>query len=178
MEIRYKALSTSEIYSALKRKGCLNLSFKGVYAADMLPQSFTLPATFIVNTDESGLPGQHWVSIHINRLGNCEYFDSFGMPPAIPAHLLFIKKNCKKITYNKTSLQSLSSSLCGHYCCIFTYLKCKNTPLSDIKKLLHIGTVYDNDANVIIKFMNNFSFKANCNVNSMKCVKRCACTFK
>ncbi|KAF4522352.1 hypothetical protein B566_EDAN011072, partial [Ephemera danica] len=99
MLIKYTAMNTYDIHT--------------------LPNVFEKPAIFIVNTDKAGAPGQHWVSIYISKKGHCEYFDSFGMPPYIPAHVDFINRHSKKLVYNNVSFQSMDSSLCGHYCCVY-----------------------------------------------------------
>ena len=35
----------------------------------------------IVNTSRASEKGEHWVGIHFSSQGDCEYFDSFGLPP-------------------------------------------------------------------------------------------------
>lgn len=89
----------------------------GVYAADMIPKKIKRPAAFIVNTDDFGQPGTHWISFFIPKKGEIEYFDSYGLPPFIPNHKIFLKR--KKWTENNKELQSLTSTVCGHYCLLY-----------------------------------------------------------
>ena len=35
----------------------------------------------IVNTDDSSLPGQHWIAVYSSGRGRCDYFDSYGFSP-------------------------------------------------------------------------------------------------
>ncbi|KAF4522353.1 hypothetical protein B566_EDAN011073 [Ephemera danica] len=96
----------------LRKNGTLGLELR--FETDTLPNVFEKPAIFIVNTDKAGAPGQHWVSIYISKKGHCEYFDSFGMPPYIPAHVDFINRHkvpkpyvmLSKTTYNHVKLNT------------------------------------------------------------------------
>ena len=62
------------------------------------------------------LPGTHWLALYATQSGRIELFDSVGFSPSMygldsldPLHLLY-------------SLQSFSSSVCGHYCIVYIYL--------------------------------------------------------
>lgn len=181
MDIQYYPLSSNDISNKLKRNEKCKGLFHGVYAADTLPKTFSKPAAFIVNTDKQNAPGQHWVAIYVDAKGNCEYFDSFGLPPFIPDHLNFMRKHSKhSVTSNKMSLQGFESSVCGHYACMYILGKACNISLNTFVKSMNVGTPYDNDAHIIILFMKYFSSKERRieNVYSqflMHCVKRCAC---
>ena len=89
--------------------------FDGVHAADQLHNSLDRPMAMVVNTDPSWKPGRHWVAIYAPKRNEpWEYFDSYGEPPNETLIKTFLKK--KNYIINKKSLQSPSSSVCGHYC--------------------------------------------------------------
>ena len=55
--------------------------FRGVYAADEVPNNLPCPAAYVVNADKATEPGSHWVAFYHERPDRLEYFDSFGKPP-------------------------------------------------------------------------------------------------
>ena len=84
----------------------------------------------ILNTDSKNQPGTHWLALYAPLSGGIEQFDSFGYSPSMysldfldPLHLSF-------------SLQSPSTSVCGHYCIVYIYLRSHNYSLSDIVDLI------------------------------------------
>ena len=69
-----------EIEVALRCERLCRDEFVGVFAADTIPQK-EYPGAYIVNTDRSGEPGQHWVAFYCETPGILEAFDSFGKNP-------------------------------------------------------------------------------------------------
>jgi hypothetical protein len=96
-------------------------SFLGVYPRDLLPShTFTQPSTIIINTDPHTESGTHWLAIRLEpRSSTSYYFDSYGLPPFLPAIQSFLRHTCSVWDYNTTQLQSLTSNVCGLYCCLF-----------------------------------------------------------
>lgn len=115
-------------------------SYKGTFPCDMLPPKFSLPACFVVNTDVSTQPGEHWVAILISKNRHAEYFDSYGLPP-INKHIVeFLHKNSSSITYNTVTLQDLNSSACGYYCILFLEFRAKNISYYEIINIFSKNT--------------------------------------
>ena len=93
--------------------------FDGVFSSNTLPPDN--PRLLVANTQPSDQPGEHWISIYVDRNGDGKYFDSFSRPPS-RNFKDYLDKHCKSWTYNSTQLQSIASKLCGQYCvvwCIF-----------------------------------------------------------
>jgi hypothetical protein len=155
--INYRALTTQDIKCIVMSKKHSKLYFKGVFPSDRLPSSVSLPAALVVNFDSSEQAGSHWVSMIIDCHGVCEYFDSFAMKPMIRDHIIFMKNNSRKIIYNKQCLQSLESSLCGHYCCLFIYFRSAGIPMKLFVNLYTVRNNYENDAKTIVAFLKIFS---------------------
>ena len=74
------ALDTYQLYDILSQDLHVGPHFGGVYPRDRLPSGSTR-RSFVVNTDTSDRPGEHWVCIHFGEDGVAEYFDSYGLPP-------------------------------------------------------------------------------------------------
>jgi len=98
-------------------------NFKGVYAANEI-FNVKPPAFVIVNTDEKGRNGKHWVAMYINK-NRCEFFDSFGQSPTY-YHKYWetnFKRYSKDYVYNKVVLQNPQSNKCGKFCIYYCILR-------------------------------------------------------
>lgn len=119
-------MNTLEIARALSGVRAASV---GVYAADRIPRSLSLPAAIVTNIDTSDKPGSHWVAFFINTAWRGIFFDSYGMPPTSPYHLDRLKRNCRSFRWNKEQLQSFDSKVCGEYCVMFLRHMCSGSTL-------------------------------------------------
>ena len=122
---------THEIEAFMKNDRRIQPCFRGVYAVDELPvKPFHRPALYIINTDLSTLPGEHWIAIYFPA-GNekPEYFDSFGRPPSNPFVISFLASPCR---YNARIIQAPTSETCGYHVLHFAYFRCRNWTLHQI----------------------------------------------
>jgi len=95
-------------------------SFLGVYPSNLLPHSITQSDTVIINVDPHTEKGSHWLAIHFEpKASSAYYFDSYGISTLVPAIQVFLRHNCTVWVYNMVHLQGLTSTVCGHYCCLF-----------------------------------------------------------
>lgn len=100
--------------------------FLGVFAKDKIPLTMTsYPCCFVANTDISSMSGEHWVAYFYDSPQSYEFFDSYGMPPQVYG---FVSVN----NYNRKSLQSLTSSVCGQFCLFYLYLRSRGFTLNQI----------------------------------------------
>lgn len=130
--------------------------FKGVYACDKLPKKAVVkPSFYIANTDPSNKPGEHWVAIYFPKNKPAEYFCPAGQFPITP-FVSFLNKNSKSFIYNKKRIQSNFSVLCGVYCCIFIYFRCKNMSFNNFLNLFNYSNLVLNDLLVLTIFKNIF----------------------
>ena len=95
--------------------------FRGVMPYDKLPSTDSASGLYVVNTDSSLGPGKHWVCVFVGDL--CEYFDSLGNPPLEAK--LFIQNQRKPYIYSNIKLQGSDSDVCGDYCILFSYFRCR-----------------------------------------------------
>jgi hypothetical protein len=128
-------MNTSQIERILKNEE----RFQGVYSADTLP---TTPRMFVCNTDPSTKPGQHWIAIYVDENRRGEYFDSFGRQPN--EHFeRYMNRHCSRWTCNKKQLQSIISSFCGYYCCVYVKLRCRGLNMTKIVDMFTKDTGYN-----------------------------------
>ena len=121
-------MNTDQIVRILKHVN----KFQGVFSADTLPD---YPRLLVCNTDPSTKPGIHWIAIYVND-GRGEYFDSFGRPPE-GVFETYMNRHCTVWTFNKRQLQSIISSFCGFYCCV--YCICRSREL-DLPRIVSMFT--------------------------------------
>ena len=102
---------------------CKNLFgpiFEGVYAKNQLPVRNKPNRAFIINTDTSNLPGQHWIAVVVKE--NKGYiFDSLCMLPPPLRLVYWMNQRYENWEYNKRQVQPIDSILCGVYCIHFLY---------------------------------------------------------
>ena len=120
-------------------------AFLGIFAMDCLPKSIPkLPALFVVNTQTSNLPGQHWKAVFIGRDKRGEVFDSLAMPVGL---LLQNWMNTYTIKWKQTKqmIQSPLSAFCGAFIAFFVLqrlrAKSMKTCLNIFKKDLFYNDV-------------------------------------
>lgn len=154
MRIKYSPLTTHDIDKLMKQNRRKCQLFRGVFAADELKFIHAIPGAYIVNCDTSKMTGSHWTCIYFNSLMQGYYFDSFGVSAYTDEHIKFLYKYSKgKWNFNKVKLQSLSSSVCGQYCCLFTmFVSAGNAPESFSKKFYGENHPFSNDALTILNF--------------------------
>ena len=78
----------------------------------------------IVNSDTSNKPGSHWLASFLDyslSIPYLEFFDSYGFSPNI--YKLPLPIDHPLFSYNHIQLQSNLSTVCGHYCLLFLYLR-------------------------------------------------------
>lgn len=110
--------------SAVLEEGRKNVpGFIGVFALDELPQFIgpkpQLPFSFIVNTQQRDLPGQHWLAVSCENYGIALIFDPLGYyyPHVITNYLIL--ENFHNIVFNRIPYQKPNTNVCGKLCLDF-----------------------------------------------------------
>lgn len=111
--------------------------YGGVVAVDQLPMIVHKPKIYIVNTDPIALPGQHWVTLFMDR-ELCEHFDSAGLRPRNDFELYLTAKGPNYL-YNNNRLQDFNTETCGLFCLFYCYFRCRNYSFNEI-----LDMFYDN----------------------------------
>ena len=127
--------------------------FGGVLASDELPHRIKhKPVFYIVNTDPSNMPGQHWIVIYIGE--NVDYFDPLGRAPnRIIEHRL---SSISPDGYLRmiSPVQSQTSRKCGQFCLYYSYYRARNFSVSCIVNSLTLDfTINDY---IVQQFVDNY----------------------
>ena len=122
--------------------------FKGVYSRNSLP-SLSKDGGYVVNLDERGEAGTHWVAIHIKG-PKATYFDSFGIEHIPNEVLRFLRK--KDIDSNIFRVQSKKSVLCGYFCIKFLEYMFSGKTLTEYTNLFSPTDFKKNDKVVLRLF--------------------------
>ena len=56
--------------------------FKNPCALDQLKKP-TFPSAYVINSESSSEPGEHWIAVYFDKHGRGEYFDSYGLSPTL-----------------------------------------------------------------------------------------------
>lgn len=131
-----------QIKEIIQKDNLLRAGVWGVFARNELPP-LLLPGGYIINTEDRGKPGQHWVATYVPSVGPVEFVDSFGKPPE--EYGLYF--NC---IYSSRQLQPLSSNKCALYALYYIFWRCRGVPMHDIINTLNMS---NNDS-----IIQNFSF--------------------
>ena len=109
-----------------------NVRWLGVFARDELPDLTPeiRPWFLILNTDSKDQPGTHWLALYAPSARSIELFDSFGFSPSMYS-LDFLD-----LLHSSYSVQSPRTSVCGHYCIVYIFLRSHNYSLYDIVDML------------------------------------------
>lgn len=91
--------------------------FRGTFALDTLPAKpfHKHPCAYVCNNKKRRTKGQHWLAFFIPKIGNPEFFDSYGRKPQ-KEFKHFLGPEYK---HNVKSLQNCFSSTCGQFCIYF-----------------------------------------------------------
>eukprot|EP00745_Piridium_sociabile_P016482 TRINITY_DN24483_c1_g2_i1.p5 TRINITY_DN24483_c1_g2~~TRINITY_DN24483_c1_g2_i1.p5 ORF type:complete len:154 (+),score=7.34 TRINITY_DN24483_c1_g2_i1:3583-4044(+) len=144
-------MNNLEITSVLKRDTYAGRVFGGVYPRNKLPRYIKKrPIAFVINTDHSDGPGEHWVGVWFDRRGRAEYFDSFGFPPILHEDIeQFIFRNSQSCRYNSRWLQDETASNCGFYVLYFILRKSRGVTMDRLLSPFNPRRVIHNDQTVI-----------------------------
>lgn len=94
-------------------------AFLGTFPMDHLPKQIPhLPLLFIINTNSSNLPGQHWKAIYVSENKEGEVFDSLAMPVCLQLQQ-WMNKFTRKWKVSTLILQNPLSPSCGAYVLYF-----------------------------------------------------------
>ena len=77
-------MNTDQLLCVIRENRCLSFVARDVYSVDTLPTNvLTFSAAYICNTEESYLPGKHWIVFGFQDSIRSESFDSLGRLPRL-----------------------------------------------------------------------------------------------
>ena len=152
-------MNTIQLIALLKRDKYTRKTFCGVIPINHLPlKKIHRKCSFIVNTDESSLPGTHWFAIYIPKTGPIEYFDSFGRQPEEKEVKYFIKINNRRVIYNSKLLQSSESITCGHFCIFYLLFRNRGYTMKMFTKFFNDNRDF-NDKQISLMYLKMIKHK-------------------
>ena len=129
-------MNTHEIRSALLGDEHTASLFAGVLARDEFAHP-TTPGLYVVNTDDSDQPCEHWLVIYISN----DAYDFFGFYGRPPSSFPVLQQDLSGLWcrhWNDCLLQRLTTNVCGDYCVFVCMLLARRFPLPLIVRLLLI----------------------------------------
>ena len=127
----------------------MKIPIKGIFARDEIEIMGKNHSPCIINMDDLGGPGTHWVCCWGSAtellpggvgLTPPEYFDSFGLPPPAEWEIELILEGKKTFLRNDNQLQWESSVRCGYYCLLFLNERKKGRSFQDILNMFSENT--------------------------------------
>ena len=116
-------MNTFQLKQYMQKDTFIKEIYGGVLPRDKLPLCVKKPQIYIINTDPSDKPGTHWITIFLEE-DYIEYFDSIGTPPETEFEN-FLILNAPQYKYNCKRIQNYGSDLCGQYCLLYSYFRCR-----------------------------------------------------
>ena len=138
-------MNSLKINQILERDPFAKDIFYGVLARDQLPRNIKYPTSFVINTDVSSKPGEHWLAIFYDKNGVCEFFDPLGFSPKYYKLDDYLKKTSTKFYYNTQQMQGIFSKYCGHYCILYLLVKSRQYNLTFFLKLFTKNTKFNDE---------------------------------
>ena len=124
-------MNTQQLECAINSDPFMRNYVIGTFPADRTPLQIPLKCGLILNTDPSGLPGQHWLAFYYNEDKQLECFDSYGNhPDKYSVYIQSFLRRFSNIKMNTTRLQSANSQVCGQYCLFYLMCRCRGYSMS------------------------------------------------
>ena len=101
---------------AMRQHPLLKKIYGATVSSDHQRLCLQKPGVYVINTDPSYLPGEHWVCL-LHHPHSLYYFDPYGLPPH-PNILRSLSKCSKPLYYHRRRLQG-SGPTCGYFCIYF-----------------------------------------------------------
>lgn len=152
-------MNGSVLEHILKKHLITKTWFQGFSSVDLpLPPVKHYPALFILNTDTTEGPGEHWCIVIIFNKNNAEFFDSYGNPPSTYNLLTPIQQKISSIKFNQKRVQG-EKPTCGHHCLFYSIHRAEGKSLPFIT-----NNLYSNNLNLNDHLVYNFVKKSYGNI--------------
>ena len=149
-------MNTREIDAVLKNCKTTQRFFRGTHPADFVPDlaDDERPQAWILNSEPSSSPGQHWTAAFLNTKNQLIYFDSCADEPSDDLQKFLSRfASASKMQFR---VQDYFSEVCGQYCIYFIYSLCKGKSFSKFCSKFSRSNLAKNDRFIrawIMKFL-------------------------
>jgi len=127
-------MNTRQIQRLLRRHPKTAPIFLGAVPSDGIPATDIFPYAVVINTEPHDDGGRHWVAVFVESRDRVEYFDSYACLPN--SNIASFLLRFPHVLRNTERLQSLTSTVCGHYCIFFLTKRCSRRSFAQIVKSL------------------------------------------
>ena len=148
-------MNTLELQQLLKSNPVTKHHVDRVCALDQLPEKIQhRPKLYIVNSQESGRPGKHWLALYFPKWGPAEFFDSLGHGPRYYHRRLerFLKKRGGYYIRNRRRYQQAGTRTCGAFCYYYVHQRCEGRPMKEILRDFDEKNLNNNET-LVTEFM-------------------------
>ena len=113
-----------------------------------------LPKLLILNADETGMPGSHWLAFYVPKEGPLEFFDPLGHAPETYQEYwkYWLDSSERSSVRNASRYQDDDSSSCGQFCIFFGVLRLMGLSMKDVLRCLKTDDLIANEI-VVDDFM-------------------------
>ena len=119
----------------------------GDYPQDALPslEEIIRPTYMVVNTDDAGGEGEHWLGI-VLKAKSCFYFDSYGLQVINMEIINFLTSlKYKSVYYSSKPVQHINSNMCGYYVASFLHSLNDNISYAKFLNMFDDVNLHKND---------------------------------
>lgn len=164
-------MNSIQIHNLLSHNKYTKKYFAGVYPADQLPHNLNETfknkpiILFVANYSSSRSPGSHWIGICVSRSPRTiEVFDTAGDGLSFKSNKYFqnfiernrkTKNGIRAVLYNKAQLQSLTSTLCGQFTCLYVLARSRGSSFNLFLNLFDSNNMVAND-NLALTLFNKY----------------------
>ena len=123
--------------------------FVGVFSRTRIPITNNFPASYIINLDEYGSKGSHWIALYITNK-NISIFDSFGgnylNDEMFRSFINSFYDKGRKIVCSPKVLQDYTSSTCGMYCVLFIWFSSRGYTMGEFLSIFTKNKIINDEA--------------------------------
>jgi hypothetical protein len=102
------------------------------------------------------MPVSDWVVVYFSDSGYAEYFDSYGLPPYKQKVMAYLQRHSISWTFNRHSLQGLTTNVYGHYCCMYALHRAKGLSMTSFVDMFLLSPYTCNDMKAVRMFRAQF----------------------
>ena len=145
-------MNEDEIKNILLQDNTHNkINFVGVFSRTRIPITSTFPAGYIINLDNFGSEGIHWIGVYVTEK-YINIFDSFGgnfLNDGFFSAFLRSYQNKRRIVSSQYEIQSINSNTCGLYSILFILVLSRGFSLNQFVNLFNFKNTKCNDLAIV-----------------------------
>lgn len=155
-------MDEDQIAQLLKSDRFTRKYFVGVFSRTHITIAKKLPAIYVINLDNYGSPGFHWIAVYVDHK-TINIFDSFGgnflNDPKFASFINYCKNKNQKLVSSPNVIQGAFSSTCGLYCILFAMIMARKKSFKDFLSIFKNNDPISNDIAISKFFKTTYNIK-------------------